>query len=115
MLKSIFIARYLIIGLRIPKKYAHFATYLRSKFLYSSCSYQCSYYSTPSEGFGIPSGNVRGYSTDFHGHERGGLKTGRKKSVEIGFLFFKSLIMKDSDYSKICAQTAKSANLIVFI
>lgn len=30
--KSIFIARYLIIGLRIPKKYAHFATYLRGEF-----------------------------------------------------------------------------------
>jgi hypothetical protein len=65
--------------------------------------------------FGIPSGNVRVLSADFHGHERGGLKTGRKMSVERGFLLFKSLIMKDSDYSKISAQTAKSANLIVFI
>ena len=34
------------------------------------------------QGFGIPSGNVRGYSTDFHGRGGGGLKTGRKKSVE---------------------------------
>ena len=55
------------------------------------------------------------HSEDFYGHERGGLKTGRKMSVERGFLFFKSLIMKDSDYSKICAQTATSANLIGFI
>ena len=67
------------------------------------------------QGFGIPSGNVRVYSKDFHGRGGGGLKTGRKESVERGFLLFKSLIMKDSDYSKICAQTAKSANLIVFI
>ena len=67
------------------------------------------------QGFGIPSGNVKVYSKDFCGRERGGLKTGRKKSVERGILVFKSLIMKDSDYSKICAQTAKSANLIVFI
>ena len=32
MLKSIFIARYLIIVLCIPKKHAHFATHLRSEF-----------------------------------------------------------------------------------
>lgn len=32
MLKSIFIARYLIIGLRIPNKHAHLATYLRGEF-----------------------------------------------------------------------------------
>ena len=55
------------------------------------------------------------HSEDFYGHERGGLKTGRKMSAERGILVFKSLIMKDSDYSKICAQTAKSANLIVFM
>ena len=67
------------------------------------------------QGFGIPSENVRGYSTDFYGRERGELKTGRKKSVERGFLFFKSLIMNDSDNRKISAQTAKSANLMIFI
>ena len=67
------------------------------------------------QGFGIPSGNVRVLSADFHGHERGEQKTSRKKSVERGFLFFKSLIMKDSGYRKISAQIAKSANLIVFI
>jgi hypothetical protein len=33
--------------------------------------------------FDIPSGNVRVLSADFHGHERGGLKIGRKKSVEV--------------------------------
>ena len=67
------------------------------------------------QGFGIPSGNVRVHFKNFHGRERGRLKTGREKSIERGFLFFKSLIMKDSDYSKICAQTAKSANSTVFI
>ena len=36
------------------------------------------------QGFDIPSGNVRVLSADFHGHERGGLKTGRTKSVERG-------------------------------
>ena len=35
------------------------------------------------QGFGIHSGNARGYSADFQGHERGGLKTGRTKSVEV--------------------------------
>ena len=33
--------------------------------------------------FGIHSGNVRVLSADFHGRERGGLKSGRKKSVEV--------------------------------
>ena len=50
------------------------------------------------QGFGIPSGNVRVHSKDFYGHERGGLKTGRKMSAERGILVFKSLIIKDSDY-----------------
>ena len=98
MLKSISIARYLIIGLRIPKKHAHPASHW-------ICGV-CFYIAIPiariqaplRQGFGIPSGNVRVHSKDFYGHERGGLKTGRKMSAERGILVFKSLIIKDSDY-----------------
>ena len=63
---------------------SHPAVHLRGEFLY--CNFlariNARVQALVRQEFGIPSGNVRGYSTDFHGHERGELKTSRKKSVE---------------------------------
>ena len=65
---------------------SHPATHLRGEFFYIVILLACvnaRIQALLRQGFGIHSGNVRVLSADFYGRERGGLKTGRKKSVEV--------------------------------
>ena len=62
---------------------SHPAVHLRGEFLYGNflARINARVQVLLRQEFGIPSGNVRVLSADFHGRERGGLKSGRKKSV----------------------------------